>query len=50
MTDDPDDGPVRPVTSGLPLHTGRDGQAYLGCDTVAGLLRAIAHTRRPSIP
>lgn len=47
---DPDDDPVRPVTSGLPLHTGRDGQAYLGCDTVAALLRAIAHTRRPSIP
>ncbi|MFD9072841.1 hypothetical protein [Streptomyces lasiicapitis] len=42
MTDDPDDDHVQPVTSGLPIYTGSNGQAYLACDTVTALLRAIA--------
>ncbi|MDR3080968.1 MAG: hypothetical protein LBV60_08570 [Streptomyces sp.] len=33
-----------PVTTGLPLVTGADGQPYLGCDAVVSLLRAIADT------
>lgn len=49
MTDDPDDEHVTPVTSHLPIVTGRGGQAYLGCDAVTALLRAIAGACRGSV-
>lgn len=44
-----DDEPVRPATSGVPIVTGSDGQAYIGADAAVALLRAIAEACRNNV-
>lgn len=41
-----EDQPVQPATSRLPIVTANDGNAYIGCDAVAILLRAMADSCR----
>lgn len=41
-----DEDQVEPVTCSMPIVTGADGHAYVGCDAVVNLLRAIASAAR----
>lgn len=38
-----DDAPAQPTVTSIPITTGSDGRAYVGCDAVIALLRSLAH-------
>lgn len=47
MSDPEDDDSLeQPASSSLPIATGNDGHAYIGCDAVVAFLRAIADSCR----